>query len=102
MRTFLVMIALAQGAPAPAGGWTKLPSLPDKEGVAGPFAGVSHGALIVAGGANFPDEKPWEGGKKVWSDTVFVLGPDVAAFWLPNPGAMLKLIEERRSAPGSA
>jgi N-acetylneuraminate epimerase len=53
--------------------WTQLPSLPEKEGFAGSFAGVSHGALIVAGGANFPDKKPWEGGTKVWYDTVFVL-----------------------------
>jgi N-acetylneuraminic acid mutarotase len=37
------------------------------------FAGVSNGALIVAGGANFPDKRPWEGGKKTWYDTVFVL-----------------------------
>jgi N-acetylneuraminic acid mutarotase len=57
----------------PAPEWKRLPSLPDKEGFAGPFAGVSNGALLVAGGANFPDKKPWEGGKKVWYDTVFVL-----------------------------
>ena len=50
-----------------------MPSLPDKKGFAGSFAGVSNGVLIVAGGANFPDKKPWEGGKKVWYDTVFVL-----------------------------
>ena len=55
-----------------AGGWERLPSLPDREGFAGLFAGVSGGALLVAGGANFPDAKPWEGGKKVWYDTVFV------------------------------
>lgn len=55
------------------GDWKQLPSLPDKEGFAGSFAGVSHGALLVAGGANFPDKKPWDGGKKVWSDAVFVL-----------------------------
>ena len=36
-------------------------------------AGVSGGALLVAGGANFPDKKPWQGGTKVWYDTVFVL-----------------------------
>jgi N-acetylneuraminic acid mutarotase len=53
--------------------WTRLPPLPDPLGVAGPFAGVSHGALIVGGGANFPDRPPWEGGKKVWHDTVWVL-----------------------------
>lgn len=46
---------------------------PDKHGFAGAFAGVSHGSLIVAGGANFPDKKPWEGGTKVWYDSVYVL-----------------------------
>ena len=60
----------------------QLPSLPDKEGVAGSFAGVSHGALLVAGGANFPDKKPWEGGKKVWTDAVFVLEKPTGAWKL--------------------
>src|SRR5262245_53336947 len=50
-----------------------LPSLPDKEGFAGMFAGVSDGKLLAAGGANFPDKKPWVGGTKVWYDTIFVL-----------------------------
>ena len=53
--------------------FSQLPPLPDREGVAGAFAGVSGGCLIVAGGANFPDKKPWEHGKKVWYDTVYVL-----------------------------
>jgi len=53
--------------------WKPLPPLPDKEGFAGPFAGVSHGVLLVAGGANFPAKKPWEGGIKVWYDTIFAL-----------------------------
>jgi N-acetylneuraminate epimerase len=53
--------------------WKQLPALPDAEGFAGSFAGVINGALLVAGGANFPDAKPWEGGAKVWYDTVFVL-----------------------------
>lgn len=74
---------------ADSGGWAKLPSLPDKEGFASMFAGVSGGVLLAAGGANFPDKKPWEGGKKIWYDTVFVLEqPDGA--WkavgkLPRP-----------------
>lgn len=50
-----------------------MPALPDKEGFAGMYAGVSHGALLAAGGANFPDKKPWQGGEKVWHDDVFVL-----------------------------
>jgi N-acetylneuraminic acid mutarotase len=53
--------------------WTRLAALPDREGFAGSFAGVSGGALLVAGGANFPNAKPWEGGAKAWYDTVFVL-----------------------------
>lgn len=53
--------------------WSKLPPLPDPEGFAGMFAGVSNGALIVAGGANFPDGLPWEGGRKVWYDRIYVL-----------------------------
>jgi N-acetylneuraminate epimerase len=54
--------------------WTSLARLPDSNGVAAPFAGVSGGALLVAGGANFPGRKPWEGGTKVWHDNVFILG----------------------------
>lgn len=42
-------------------------------GVAGPFAGVSGNALVIAGGSNFPDKKPWEGGKKAYVDEVYIL-----------------------------
>ena len=69
--------------------WRQLPPLPDPIGFAGPFAGTSGGALIVAGGANFPDKMPWEGGRKVWYDTAFVLdrtnGAWRGAFKLPRP-----------------
>jgi N-acetylneuraminate epimerase len=58
-----------------ADAWTQKPSLPDREGFASPFAGTSHGALIVAGGANFPDARPWEGGKKVYYDRIYLLDP---------------------------
>ncbi|WP_238386593.1 kelch repeat-containing protein [Chitinophaga rupis] len=54
--------------------WDTLPAIPDKTGFAGSFAGVANGALIVAGGSNFPNGgTPWNGGKKVWSDRIFVL-----------------------------
>ncbi|GAB3909448.1 Kelch repeat-containing protein [Mucilaginibacter boryungensis] len=54
--------------------WGELPPIPDEHGFAGSFAGTSHGALIVAGGANFPDGgAPWTGSKKVWTDKIFVL-----------------------------
>jgi N-acetylneuraminate epimerase len=53
--------------------WDSLPRIPDKEGFAGSFAGVINDQLIVAGGANFPDAKPWEGGTKVWYDHIWSL-----------------------------
>jgi N-acetylneuraminic acid mutarotase len=70
-------IALLAGAcstlPPGSPGFARLAPLPDRHGFAGAFAGVAGGRLLVAGGANFPDKKPWEGGKKVWHDTVFAL-----------------------------
>ncbi|WP_153558496.1 sodium:solute symporter family transporter [Roseimaritima sediminicola] len=51
--------------------WRELPSLPDELGVAGPFVGVHNDALIVAGGANFP-QPVWET-DKVWHDAIEVL-----------------------------
>lgn len=37
------------------------------------FAGTCDGRLVAAGGANFPNGRPWDGGRKVWHDTVFAL-----------------------------
>ncbi|HDP34411.1 MAG TPA: sodium:solute symporter, partial [Candidatus Hydrogenedentes bacterium] len=51
--------------------WEELPPLPNADGVAGPFVGVHQDALIVAGGANFP-EPVWES-QKEWHDDIFVL-----------------------------
>jgi cyclically-permuted mutarotase family protein len=62
--------------------WSRLPDLPAgpgreaQPGVAGPFIGVSNGAVLVAGGANFPERPPWEGGPKVYYDDIFVLDGD--------------------------
>lgn len=62
--------------------WRQLPPIPDPEGFAGSYAGVHQGALLVAGGANFPGKRPWEGGQKVWHDAVFALDkPD--GTWRP-------------------
>lgn len=51
--------------------WNELPPLPDELGVAGPFCGVHQGALIVAGGANFP-QPVWDT-EKAWHDQIYVL-----------------------------
>jgi SSS family solute:Na+ symporter len=61
--------------------WGELPALPDSIGRAGAFVGTSGGALVVAGGANFPAGRPWDGHPKVWHRDAFVLTtPD--AEWL--------------------
>ena len=60
--------------------WEKGIPIPDEHGFAGPFAGVSSGTLVVAGGANFPDSYPWEGGRKVWHDRIFLL-PEGSKEW---------------------
>lgn len=69
--------------------WQSLPDLPDALGVAGPFAGVTGDALLVAGGAHFP-HPVWDNSKQ-WSDRVFVLTRSGEAYaWtetstLPRP-----------------
>ena len=62
--------------------WDELPPIPDKEGYAGMFAGVSNGQLICMGGANFPDEMPWKGGKKVWYDNIYLLSKKASSWKL--------------------
>lgn len=60
-----------------------LPSLQDKEenrGVAGVFSGFVGNELIIAGGANFPDKMPWEGGKKNWERTLYHAYTDTMDF----------------------
>ena len=75
--------------------WTPLADLPFKDGLAGPYVGISGGMLIVAGGANFPikpGDDLWQA-KKVWHADAYVLpvadGPSAAwktGFSLGRPG----------------
>lgn len=54
----------------------RLPPLPGQTtawGFAGPVSGIHHNVLLVAGGANFPEGKPWEGGKKKYYAEGFVM-----------------------------
>ena len=88
----LLTLSCSEGPPDTAAGfaWSELPPLPDGVGVAGSCAGVSGGALLVAGGANFPNGPPWEGHAKVWHDRVLVLTEPggewrTAALRLPRP-----------------
>jgi N-acetylneuraminic acid mutarotase len=56
--------------------WQQLPPLGNTEGFAGAFAGESNGTLLLAGGANFPEAKPWEGGVKRWYSDIYALEPN--------------------------
>ncbi len=42
-------------------------------GYAGAINAINNNVMIVAGGANFPDKMPWEGGSKYYSDKIQVL-----------------------------
>ncbi len=68
-----VLLFFATSETGRSADWEQLPALHDENGFAGSFAGVSHDVLLIAGGANFPDKKPWEGGQKVWHDSIFAL-----------------------------
>lgn len=67
-----VVAASPAAAPAAASSstWRYLPDQP--EPLSGRFAGVSHGALILAGGSAFKIP-PYDGGKKLFSDQIDVL-----------------------------
>lgn len=73
----------------PLSRWRRLASIPDAEGFAGSFAGVSGGALVLAGGANIVGDKWAEPLRKKWYDSVFVLdqpgGEWRGGFRLPRP-----------------
>lgn len=53
--------------------FTPLPSLKvnGEQGVSAPYAGMSHGYLLVAGGCNFPDTPAAEGGAKQFYNDIY-------------------------------
>jgi solute:Na+ symporter, SSS family len=54
--------------------WRIGKAIPDSDGFAGAYTGVSNNVLLVAGGANFPgDKRPWTNGTKTWYDNIFAL-----------------------------
>lgn len=64
--TALPLILMAAIFTGQASLWTHLP-----QAIAGQAAGISHGALLVAGGSSF-DKPPWDGGTKHWSRDIYV------------------------------
>lgn len=45
-------------------------------GIAGPVVGIINNKLIVAGGANFPDKMPWQGGKKIYYNSISIFNKE--------------------------
>lgn len=89
LRPLLCLMSLTFTASAADLSWSPLPALPDARGFAGSFAGVVDGKLMVAGGTHFIDKMPWEGGTKLWYDTLFALDKPESAWRvagkLPKP-----------------
>ncbi|ETN96276.1 hypothetical protein P278_07870 [Zhouia amylolytica AD3] len=52
-------------------GFSKLKTKHSSLGYAGMLGGVYNDIYIAAGGANFPDGMPWEGGDKKWYDHIY-------------------------------
>jgi solute:Na+ symporter, SSS family len=85
LLALLLNCSIALGGQVDSFDWTSHPDLPTapgakvQPGVAGPFAGVHNNALIVAGGANFPDGLPWSkladgsSPKKIYHTDIYVL-----------------------------
>ncbi|PIB38266.1 sodium:solute symporter family transporter [Maribacter sp. 4G9] len=75
----LLFVSVGNGQVVPKTSSTDLPSLPSQVegnpslGFAGMIGGSHNNVIIAAGGANFPEGLPWEGGKKVYSDKIYVL-----------------------------
>lgn len=108
MRTTSIVVALscwlllAPPAPRAQGSgldrsmsWDQIAAMPDSPGVAGAFIGVSGGALIVAGGANF-SAPVWESDKQ-WHDRIHVLVRDGERFAWRDGGRL-----PRESAYGAS
>ena len=59
--------------------WKIVASIPDispaqkKIGLAGIYAGITNNVLVIAGGSNFPDGKPWDGFKKKYWNKIYIL-----------------------------
>jgi SSS family transporter len=87
-------IGFAQDSNQEKMSWEIVKEFPSVNGVshpgfAGVFAGVSNDKLLIAGGANFPDKMPWNGGLKNWSEQLFVLSKSKGGYSWELPNASL-------------
>ena len=74
-----------------AGELTPMPGQSHTLGLAGSVCGVHDDVMFVAGGSNFPDSMPWQGGKKKYYSDIYIfkkkgnfLSPIACDFKLPE------------------
>lgn len=86
----------AQNKTIPIVKWKRVADLPPSFdhskslGFAGAINGISDNILVVAGGANFPDRLPWDGGKKYYSNEIHILQKkNEKYFWKKNVAQQL-------------
>ena len=78
--------------------WYNSLTLPDLDGkpnigVAGAFSGFIGDNLIIAGGANFPNATPWNGGNKTYWNTIYYINTTQSVpKWLVLPKGMPKAL----------
>lgn len=70
--------------------WSVFTQLPAAAGLGGPVAGSHAGMLWIGGGSNFPGDLPWNGGSKVYYDSIYLLQKTTGGneSWLPDSYAL--------------
>ncbi len=87
----LITSCAAQKAPFTDITWTIAATVQNPDGSPAPgYAGainaINNNVLLIAGGANFPDKMPWEGGRKYYSNEVHVLEKSGDKYtWVEGP-----------------
>lgn len=84
--TLFAILPLGCSAPEEAIIWDQQEdeSIDPTQGLAGGIIGTSQGKLILAGGANFPERLPWQGGTKMYHSAVYIFNFDDGKLNLRN------------------
>lgn len=76
------LFGIDAGASTVSAGKTVLNAWESGHGTAGAFIGAIDGnTIIVAGGSDFPDARPWEGGKKTFLDNIWIIKKGTDGKW---------------------
>ncbi len=97
INTALSPALLGQNKPVCDISWTiaaQIPSAPGQTlspGLAGAIIGTINNKLIIAGGTNFPDKMPWNGGRKNYYNDIFIYSKTPEGLVLKATDQQLKL-----------